>query len=236
MRAAAVALVALALAGCGGGSEAAGTPVAAEGGTPAPELGRELVRFAEAAARGDARAMWAMLSPATRESLGPTFPEFRRDVALELTDGIGTIARGGEVVLARGLAPGLGLAALAGERTVDGEVEDYAYAAAFVRMGGAWRLEIGGAAVNTLEPDPEETTGRTPELKASVQAPGRVERLLLWLDGEPVAGRRDDDGLFSATLRAEPDGELADGRHVLVVFGSGGGAAVAAAWPFRVDG
>ncbi len=169
-----------------------------------------------------------MLTRPSQASLKGSFAE----VALDLEEGIGTIARG-DLVLARRVGD-VGFAALVDERIVDDEQEDYAYAVAFVRQDGDWRIELGAATVSALEPDPEEETGARPELRARVETAGAVQDALMWLDGEPVRAQRGTDGPFVATLEAESPRELAPGRHVVVVLGTGPGAATAAAWPFRV--
>jgi hypothetical protein len=216
------------VAGCGG-EEAEPTTTVSARGIEAPELGERLREFANAAARGDDEAMFAMLTRPSQESLEASFGK----VALDLEDGIGTIA-GGELVLARRVGD-IGFAALVDERVVDDEREDYAYAVAFVRERGEWRIDLGAATVSALEPDPEEETGATPELRARVETAGTVREALMWLDGEPVEAERGADGPFVATLEADSPRELEPGRHVLVVLGTGPGAATAAAWPFTVD-
>ena len=223
----ALALVVLG-AGCGGAEESEPTQTVSEPGIEAPELGERLRAFAEAAARGDDDAMFALLTAASQASLEPSFAEAARD----LEDGIGTIA-GGEVVMARRVGD-IGFAALVDERIADGEREDYAYAVAFVREEGEWRIDLGAATVSALEPDPEEETGPKPELRARVETAGEVGEALMWLDGEPVRAERGADGPFVATLEADAPRELAPGRHVLVVLGTGPDAATAAAWPFTV--
>jgi hypothetical protein len=223
-----VLVLAVLAAGCGGGEEAEPTTTVSARGIDAPELGARLREFASAAARGDDEAIFAMLTRPSQESLERSFA----DVALDLEDGIGTIA-GGELVMARRVGD-VGFAALVDERVVDDEREDYAYAAAFVLEQGEWRIDLGAATVSALEPDPEEETGSRPELRARVETAGRVGEALMWLDGEPVRARRGADGPFVATLQADVPRELAAGRHVVVVLGTGPNAATAAAWPFRV--
>jgi hypothetical protein len=136
-------------------------------------------------------------------------------------------------VLARRVGD-VGFAALVDERIVEDEREDYAYAVAFVREAGEWRIDLGAATVGALEPDPEEETGPEPELRARVETAGPVRAALMWLDGEPVRAQRGSDGPFVATLEADAPRKLEPGRHVVVVLGTGPEAAVAAAWPFRV--
>jgi hypothetical protein len=233
-----VALLALCLvpAGCGAGEgdAGAGTPVAPVAGVPAPAVGRTLERLVEAAGRGDADAMWAVLSPQTRATMGPTRAEFGRGLALDLRNGPGTLAGGGRVVLAVRLGR-WGLATVAGERVAGGEREAYAYAAAFRLVGGAWRAELGGAAPGALEPSPLAETDATPTVAGRMDGSGPVEQALLWLDAEPQRVLRRPGGPFSARLVADPaPGPLAPGRHVVTLFAATPDTAAAYAWPFEV--
>ncbi|HSC90409.1 MAG TPA: hypothetical protein VLB86_02000 [Gaiellaceae bacterium] len=239
MRAAAAALVAVALvtAGCGGGDaeDAAGAAVAPVAGVPAPAVGRALVAFVGAAGEGDADATWALLSPETRASMGPTLPEFRRGVAADLEQGLGDLAGRAEVVLARRVGR-WGLAAVAGERVVEGEREHYAYAAAFRLVRGEWRVELGGAVAALLEPGPLDETDAEPEIGVKLDASGPLKQALMWLDDRPQAVRRRDEGPFSARLSGRVDRPLAPGFHTAVALATTPDTAAAAAWPFEVRG
>src|SRR5689334_23246495 len=89
MRRAALVLVAAALlAGCGGKQRAAPTTP-----TTPRDPGKEVLdAFVAAAGRGDARALWALLSRPSQRRLGP-FAKFRRTTATELSEGVGSFAR-----------------------------------------------------------------------------------------------------------------------------------------------
>lgn len=239
MRRAAAALAGLALlaAGCGGGGaeEEAGAAVAPVAGAPAPAVGRALVRFVEAAGGGDAQVMWALLSPETRASMGPTLPEFRRGVATDLEKGLGRLAGRAQVVLSRRVGR-WGVAAVTGERVVEGEREHYAYAAAFRLVEGAWRVELGGAVAALLEPGPLDETDAQPELGVKLDASGPLERALMWVDDRPQEVRRRAEGPFSARLSGRVDRPLAPGFHTAVALATTPDTAAAAAWPFEVRG
>ena len=239
MRAAAAALVAVAVvtAGCGGGDaeDEAGAAVAPVAGVAAPAVGRALVAFVGAAGAGDADATWALLSPETRASMGPTLPEFRRGVAADLEQGLGDLAGRAGVVLSRRVGR-WGLAAVAGERVVDGEREHYAYAAAFRLVRGQWRVELGGAVAALLEPGPLDETDAQPELGVKLDASGPLKQALMWLDDRPQAVRRRDEGPFSARLSGRADRPLGPGFHTAVALATTPDTAAAAAWPFEVRG
>jgi hypothetical protein len=236
-------MLTLALAGCSSEradeaaradvNVAAGPP---EAGTPAAGPGRVLLRFVEAARRGDADAMWGLLSRPTRASIGPTLAEFRLSTSREFAEGLGALAAGTRVILSRRLDDGWAVAAVAGVRTVEGDPEDFAYGAALRREGGALRLELAGAVVSGHVPDPlEEVPAGRPEVAATINAGGDVTKVLTWLDGRafPVA-RGEDDLPFTATLRGRPRRPLAPGRHEVVVFAATDRTAVASAWSFTV--
>jgi hypothetical protein len=236
-RAAALAALALVAAGCGGGGEDAetGTPVEPVDAVPAPEVGGVLSELVAAAQEGDAPRMWELLSPQTQETLGPTPAEFRHGLAQDLVNGIGTLLRDPEVVVSVRVGA-WGVATVVGERIEDGEREDYAYAAAFRRVDGAWRAELGGAAPGALEPPPLETTDATPTVAGRMDASGPLGRAALWLDAGSPRVLRHDDGPFSARLVVDPPPRaLAPGVHTVTLFATTPDTAAAAAWPFEVE-
>jgi hypothetical protein len=253
MRRPLVLLLTLALvlaAGCSGGDgddEAGTMATTPSGGTgtsggPSPELygqddpqfGRLLLRFTRAAADGDARTMWNMLTSATQASIGPSLTEFRNQSASEFQEGLGTIAPTAEVTLSRRLRD-FGIGAIAGERQVEGNSEYFAYAVAFMQEEGAWRIELGGVIVTGLKPEPLQKVGPRPQLAADVGAGGELNNVLMWLDGEPFAAAEDDATPFAAQLRGMPEEPLKAGRHVIVVFADAGLTASALSWTFESE-
>jgi len=204
-------------------------PPAPRAGTPAPELGRTLLDFLRAAEMGDVPVLWRALSPPTRESFGPTLPAFRRGALPELRKGPGVLARTARVIFARRVTPRWGVAAVGGERSVDGELEAYAYAAVF----GGGRIELDGLVLAGLDPDPLDETGAAPRVRLDVSAGAEVEEVLLWLDGRPLAVRKRTDAPFSARVHAQAP-RLGPGRHDLVAFATAGKTAGAIAWTFSV--
>src|ERR687895_1770975 len=184
-------------AGCSGGDgdDDAATTATGSGGTgtsdgPSPQVfgqedpqfGRLLLRFTRAAADGDARTMWNMLTSATQASIGPSLTEFRNRSTLEFREGVGSIAPTAKVILSRRLGD-FGVGAILGEREVDDGSQPFAYAVAFVRDGGGWRIELGGVVITGLRPEPLEEGDARPQLAADVGAGGGLDRVLMWLGG-----------------------------------------------------
>jgi hypothetical protein len=235
----AVAALALLVAGCGGGGEAeaeAGTPVVPVSGTPAPAAGQVLLRFVQAANRRDAAGMWALLSPQTKETMGPTLPEFRRGLAVDLRNDVATFDAPPRVVLARRIGR-WAVATVAGDRVLDdGDEEPFAYGAALRDVGGRWLVELGGIAIAVPRPAPNDEEDSTPTLGAELDASGRLVRTLLWRDAEPQPAERIQGGPFSATIREDVTQPLEEGVHVVTVFATTPETAAAAGWTFDVTG
>jgi len=235
--AAVVCVAGLLAAGCGGDEQepppAVGLRVAA--GAPAPGAARVFAEFLDAAARGDATGMWALLSEPTRASLGRTLDGFRRGAAYDLEQTAGLLRDPGEPVLARAFGPRWAVAAVAGEIERDGEREHAAYAAALRRERGEWRLELNGLFFVSHEPAPlEEVETRTPLLRVTAQSSARIERMVLWLDGEPVGARAVRPQPFTGTITARAARPLEPGVYVVTAFAATDETAAAQAWPFVV--
>jgi len=236
--AAALAGLAVALAGCGGGDDAppaaaaAAAPPVPTRGDPAP--GRVLDRFAGAARQADTDALWGLLSAPTRASmLGRA--AFAAGAGSSLVKGLGRVDGRYRVVLSRRVGARYAVAALAGTRTEDGEREPYTYGAALVREPVGWRVELDAAALSGLRPDTDEDeapTGVRVAARASAGAP--VRALVAWLDGRPLELRVERADPFVAEAEATVAGPLPAGRHDVVVFARSSEGAAAAAWPFRV--
>jgi hypothetical protein len=232
-----LAVAALLPAGCGGEAELPPqVGLRAAAGTPAPGAAKVLERFVEAAGRGDAEAMWELLSEPTRASFGPTLERFRLNAAAELEMGIGPFAGSAELVLARAVTESWAVAAVAGEVERDGEREEGAYASALRRESGGWRLELGGVHFVGHAPGAlEEIDDAEPVLRATAQSSARIERMTLWLDGRVVASRAARQTPFSGTVGGRAFEELRPGVHVVTVFAATDETAAAQAWPFEVE-
>jgi hypothetical protein len=205
-------------------------------GTEAPVMGKVLLSFVKAAGRGDADAMWSMLSEATQASVGPTLDDFRGGTAGDLENGLGTLAGTAKVVLSRRMPDDWGVAAITGERDIDNRMEHFAYGAALIEEGGKWKLELGGVVITGLKPEPLAETDARPDIGANVGAGGDILQTGMWLDGEPLPFTRQGNAPFAAQLVGNLDHDLKPGRHVVAAFGSTDISASATAWTFSVQG
>ncbi len=180
--------------------------------------------------------MWQLLSTRSREQLGPTQAAFADEYAGEFQRGVGAFAGTPfETVLSVTTESGWGVAAIAGDRTRNGELEFAAYGAAFREEDGAWRIELGDP-VRLANTAPGRTTADPePNVQVEIAADASVEEAGLWLDGEPLPGTVGGQG-DAVTVVATPAAPLASGWHVLVIFGRAGDAATAGATPFQVEG
>jgi hypothetical protein len=251
LAAALLAVLALLGAGCSGGdgdTGAGGTTAttqttggeaaaAADAGTADPEPGKILLSFVRAAGKGNAEGMWKLLSEPTQASIGPTLEDFRADAAINLQAGLGTIASTAKVILSRKLADDWAAAAVAGDRTVKGETEHFAYGAAFLSENGKLKLELGGVVIAGYKPDPtSEIDEKQPTVAASVGAGGDLTDVRMWLDGRAFSARHGaNDTPFTATLSGKPAKPLAAGLHTVVVFAATSQTATATAWAFTVE-
>lgn len=249
-----LAIAALAVAGCSlerdQGAEppaetqpppAAMTEATEEPAAPAllagDEAGATLTSFVEAAGAGNAARMWALLSASTRERLGPTPAAFRARRAKQLEKALGSFARRGayELILAEPINAVWGVAAVAGERLVQGKSEYAAYAAALRFEAGRWKVELDAPVrLRPLAPDPGATKKAHPQLAVEITAGVPIREGGLWLDGIafPADGGGFDDKHF--TIFGEPFDAVANGEHSVVAFAIAGKSATATAWTFRV--
>lgn len=233
-------VILLLAAGCsGGGSDEASTTSAATTASASDQfeedaaVGEALRAFVDAAAAGDADAMWGLLSSRSREQLGPTQAEFS-ELAADLERGLGSF--GGtpyRTVLSVKTESGWGVAAVSGGRVRSGEAEFAAYGAALRLESGAWRIELGDPVEIVNNEPPETTADRQPRVQFEISADTPVEEAGLWLDGAALPATAGGTA-GAVTLAATPEAPLSPGWHVLVVFGRAGGDATAGATPFEV--
>ena len=207
----AVALSTLALAaGCGGSAKRA---------TP-PDPGRQVLgAFLRAAASGDEAAMRKLLSPQSsrrvsdgqlarlRRRLAPMGNRYVLVVSERITDAFGVVA----IVSRTG-----------------------SYAAALRRVGGTWRVELGGPVrVRALGPDPGTRQRQVRQIAAAVTGATGKGYALLWLDGLTLPAKTARLGT-SLTIYANLPSRVLRGRHAVVAFASEGNQASALAWTFVV--
>jgi hypothetical protein len=234
-----VALAAVAAsAGCAGGDEdradAARPSTGAVATVADPAPGRLLQAFIGAARRSDEPALWRLLSTSSQAGFGGSLAAFRRDAGEDLVSWLGRVRAGEQVVLSQRIGRRWAVAAIEGTRLVEGEMDDFAYAAAFRREDGRWRIDLGGLVVGGVRPEPLDEVEPEPELRADVAAGQQVRTFLLWLDGRALDAAPEAESPFAARVRARPAEPVGEGRHVGVAFASTEDAAGAVAWPFHV--
>jgi len=235
-RAVALAALCAALVGCGSDEKLpairVGTP---QPGAAAPGPGEVVLRFVQAARRGDAEQMWALLSEPTRRSIGPGVTSFAKGTAPDLIKSFEDFRRG-RILLSRRLEDAWAVGAVAGRyESDDGESDPAAYATALRHEGGTWRIELYAVVIARLRPGPLGTTGDRPDVRAEAQAGDGVERMFLWLDGRAARVPYARTSAFTGELRGRPIEPLAAGDHAAVVFAQTGVTAGAQAWSFHVD-
>jgi hypothetical protein len=210
-------------------------PVSAEYGSATAAPGDALLQFVRAASRGQVERMWNLLSEPTQASVGPTVQDFASGVANQFREGVGSLANTARVVLSRKLHDDWGVAAVTGNRTVNGEEEFFAYGTALVQENGLWKLELGGLVTNQLRPDPLSEVDSLPKVGISIGAADAIASTLMWLDGKPFPARPIDETTFTVKLEGEPATELAPGEHVVVAFAATDLTATAVGWTFNVE-
>ena len=229
-RLALLAAVALVVGGCGGKKAAPAKPAA-----PRDPGKQVLDAFVSAAGRGDAKAMWALLSRASQRRLGP-LARFERTTAVELAEGVGSFARSRyEEVVSERVTDSFGVVAIAGVRHVEGTREYNAYATALRLEGRFWRVELGGPVhIRPLGPAPGAREKTVLQIAGAVSSRrGGAGTAVLWLDGVTLNPKASGTA-GNVTLFANLASPLARGRHNVVVFASGSADASATAWTFSV--
>jgi hypothetical protein len=209
---------------------------ATQPGAAAREPGEIVLRFVQAARRGDAQQMWALLSEPTRRSIGPGVASFARGTAPDIVKSFEDF-RDGRILLSRRIDDVWAVGAITGRFVPeDGDPEPAAYAAALRHERGTWRLELYGLVVARLRPEPDGTTGDRPEVRAEAQAGDEVERMLLWVDGTASRVPYARTSPFTGELHGRVSEPVGEGEHALVVFAATRTTASALAWSFEVDG
>jgi len=231
------ALCAVLAAGCGSADELPAVHLNVEQpGSPDPEAGLTVLRFVQAARRGDAERMWNLLSEPTQRSIGPGVLPFARGTASDLYDSFADFEQG-QVLLSRRLDDKWAVGAVSGRFENDeGDSEPAAYAVALRREHDKWRVELAGLVIARLRPSPAKTTGNRPELRAEAQAGNGLERMLMWVDGSAarVPFIRTSD--FTGEIDGKAMQKIPAGEHAAVVFAQTPVTAGAQAWTFDVDG
>lgn len=156
----------------------------------APGPATVLANFVRAAGKGDAAAMWALLSAPSRKRLGPDLARFRSGAAVELGEGLGSYSRSGSFTVRYSvvLSPQWAFVAITGRRSVEGQVERGAYAVALRGEPGGWRVELGSPVkVRILGPHEGEVVRQPqPQVAIEVKANKDIVGALLLVDGVSV--------------------------------------------------
>jgi len=232
----AAALCVVVVAGCGSEKLTAVDLGANQPGSADPEPGQTVLRFVQAARRGDAEQMWGLLSEPTRRSIGPGLLPFSRGTATDLFDSFEDF-RQGRVLLSRRLDDTWAVGAVSGRFDTDeDDSEPAAYAVALRREHGKWRVELAGLVIARLRPPPADTASDRPELGAEAQAGSNVERMLLWLDGTAARVPYERTSPFTGEIDGRPQETVGRGEHAVVVFAETRDTAGAQAWTFDVGG
>jgi hypothetical protein len=225
-------VLALALAGCGGGSAETTAPQTTAPATASPaDPGKAAIEVFAAAARQDkADRIWDLLSTSSKQRLGPTLARFRTGPASELRKGLGSIEDFRTIVSER-ITPEFGVIAIDGTRAGKRVV----YAAALRLEGKQWKFELGSPVkVRPIGPDPDAREAVVAQIAAAVQGPGGAGTAVMYLDGQVV--NPEVRGTSSnSTLFANFDPALDPGRHTVVLFASDDREASATAWAFTVE-
>jgi hypothetical protein len=223
---AALALLVLALAGCGGGGKTttnAVTTVALPTTTTAGDQGKGVIDALVAAARAHRTdAVWGMLSTTSKQRLGPTLAAFRRSAGPTLAP-LAALGPYKEVVSER-ITPEFGVVAVDDGKEV--------YALPLRLEGSTWKAELGGpVTIKVLGPQPG-SKGLVAQIGVGVGGPSGVGTAVMYLDGQ-TENPKVYTTATNSTLVSDFDPALPAGRHTVVVFATDGREAAAKAWWFR---
>lgn len=222
----AILIVALAVAasGCGGGDKSSEPP----GSTSAKDPGRDVVgALVDAAAAGDSKAVWALLSRPSKRRLGPTEAAFARSKELRALRRQLAPFRDGKlpVQISENVDDLFGIVALSRGSN--------AWAAPIRHEGDLWRVELGGPLRIDVSGPPPNSRGKfLKQIGIETHGPSGAGVGLLYLDGVTLDSKS-FEGPRSATLYANFESQLTPGVHTAVAFAVANTNAAARAWTFR---
>ena len=222
------------LAGCGGDSKSAAKTAAPRATTTSSgDPGRDVIEaFVAAAHAARAKAMWGLLSTATKQRVGP-YTRFRDHSARELAEGVGSFGRF-RVIVSERITPEFGVVAIDGSRVAEGVRSRDVYAVALRLEGSAWRVELfSPVEVRPIGPDPGAHEDVVAQVAASVSGVGGAGTSVLYLDGHAESPKVYGTA-SNSTVAVDFEPALDPGWHTVVVFGSVGRNASATGWWFTV--
>lgn len=202
-----------------------------------PEPGKAILAFVDAAHGKNVKAMWDLLSTASKQRVGGTYAAFKASYAPDFIERVGAFVPGGyDVVTSARIGDGIAVASIAGDRKPPegGPVEYETFGAAMFRQQGKWRLEIFGPGSLTLLV-PEERTPQTHVSAAvDVDMGQPVLKVGMWFDGKQYPSPTEGPSPTEMTIFAEPDEQFEKGNHTVMAVVDLGDTALATSWTFIV--
>jgi len=200
--------------------------------------GKALVVFAEGARDKDLRAMWSVMSAASKERAGPSFGEFAERAGPDFVDTLGGFTEDFEVSMS------VRTSAVSGVAAIDGRFVDpftdvagvEAFAAGAVKERGKWLLEVlPPGALQLVSPDTQVASER-PVVVVSAEGSAPILDAGIWIDGKQYNSAAEGGSPTRLSLLAQPDEGIGLGPHTLVAYaglaGIGGTIPIANAWTF----
>jgi hypothetical protein len=214
----------LAAACGGGGNKAAPSTTTAAPDDPGKAT---VVALFRAAGNDDRRALWNLLSNASRKRLGG-YDTFRREGAVVMERALAPFgSTPPEPFISQGISQHFGVVAIRRGSKV--------LAFPLRNQGGVTKIETPGPLViRILSPAPG-SRGSVSQVAVEVHSPGVVDDAVVWVDGNLVrptlAPRRGKATVFASLTKPLPRGP-----HVAVVYAEEGNDASAEAWSFNASG
>jgi hypothetical protein len=219
-----VLLLPLAAACGGGGKNAAPSTTAAAPDDPGKAA---IVALFRAAGKDNRRALWNLLSTASRKRLGG-YDTFHREGAVVMERALAPFgSKPPEPFISQGISQNFGVVAIRRGSKV--------LALALRNQGGVTKIETPGPLVfRILSPTPG-SKGSVSQVAVEVHSPGLVDDAVVWVDGNLVrptlAPKRGKATVFASLAKPLPGGP-----HVAVVYAEEGNDASAEAWSFSASG
>jgi len=200
-----------------------------------PAVIRVFRAFVAAVGAHDSQAMWPLLSAQSQAQLGGNEQAFASRYVAEVERALGPFAKSQlRTILSARTSTGFGIAAVAGQRTLNGETTDAAAAAGLVRGDGSWKLDLASPILLRRVAPLSGNVSPDPAIEIRVQARVPVREGGLWLDGRPLAAKAGGSDPSRVLITARPPSPLRPGSHTVVVYAVAGTRITAAAFAFDV--